>query len=416
MNRRISMRCATCNQGIILRLGVGSQIKQVVAFQCPSCKLKISFTLNLDKTTKQYTPSDKFNFFECREEEDFIAINLHTELIYPKEFIHEKFMMPTAIISMRMFAHAQEKGLFNFQKALRPDKASSLPSMVSNFHGLGGDSELLEDWLVLQKAYSLFEVKKFDLMNIELSKYSRKIEELYMHNKTSRIHCVFFDFLYRFISPNLLLFNKIKINFSRAKQSKNFSAFQSFYNINMRDLYWKDYLRIFDEYFKNFSEFNRLLLNSKIELRPDEGSETYFCTSNFNDVSMFYGNAYEYLTSHLDIFACINNINHKRPYDVFEHLTLKKYTELNKDSKFNTFQGDEAFKEFSADINSTIRNASHHKWFYVDDNDTGFLLYRSGGTGAINKIAYIDYIYQSNILMIKIAIMAMNEIKFLIKF
>jgi len=230
------------------------------------------------------------------------------------------------------------------------------------------------------------------------------------------IYSVFHDFLLRFLHPNYILYNNIKKQFSKAKKSKiKFQEFKLYYNTHLKEYFLENYLKIFNDYFKNFSEFNRVLLNTKIELHPEEGTECILCPVNFEEVDMFYGNAYEYITTHITILTCINNILSNRKFNEFEKLTFKKYLELNKDSKLKTLQNNPIFNLFIQNIESTLRNASHHRWFYIDKDNPGFLLYRSGGTGAIHKISYIDYLYKSNILMMKIAIMALLEIKFLVK-
>jgi len=414
MNHRLSICCDTCNQGIALRLGLGTQKKQIVAFQCPKCKQKIALEMTIDKSKMLYQPEYKIleNCTFTAEKDSFIAINLHTEMVYPKELINEKVIMPAPMVSMKLQEHAEKKGFLNPVISSASSGFFGIPTL-SLFDSIGGDSNLLEDWLVVKKAYSLYESGMFDLMEKELSKYTRR-KEAYVNN--SLLHSIIFDFLNRFISPNTIMFNKIKKNFNDAKKQRTeFKNFKNYYQLNLQDIHWKNYIDIFNEYFENFSEFNRLLLNAKIELHPDEGAESFFCPVNFDNVKMFYGNAYEYITTNLTIFACVNNIINSRKYDEFASMTLKKYSELNKESRLNPLKTNTTFDLFTENIESTLRNASHHKWFYIDKTNPGYLLYRSGGTGAIHQLSYIDYIYESNLLMIKLAIMAMLEIKFLLK-
>ncbi len=412
MNNRLAISCATCNQGIVLRIGLGTQKIQIIAIQCPECHQKIAIELSINKSSIPYQP--KYNILEnctfTTEEDSFIAINLHTEMVYPKELINEKVLMPAMTVAMQLREHATNKGFFN------PVKSSGFFGVetLTIFDSLGGDSNLLEDWLIIKKAYSLYNSGKLDLMTNTLNNYSNFNVVYMMDNKL--LHSIIYDFLKRFISPNTLLYNEIKKNFSKAKKSKKrFKEFNKYYKNELQTLYWKNYIDIFNEYFSNFSEFNRLLLNSKIELHPDEGTESIFRPTNFDKVKMFYGNAYEYTTTHLTTFACVNNILHDRDYDTFENLTLSKYVKLKKHSKATALQGNSGFKLFTDGLDSTLRNASHHKWFYIDEKDPGHLLYKSGGTGELNKISYIDYIYKSNLLIMKVAIMGMLEIKFLYK-
>ena len=414
MTIRYPIECTTCQQGITLRISLGTQKKQNIAISCPQCKQKISLLLTTDKSSENYQPNIEIqeNGRCSIENKDFKILNLHTELIYPKHMINESIMLPQGMINIELYEYAQNKGIVG---SLKKAKKSSNPfgfNMRSLFDELGGDSYLLEDWECIYKAYSLYENEMFELMEKELQNYS-KIHTVY--NNGSLIYSIVFDFLLRFIAPNTILYNEIKNILNKAKNKKSkFQKFRIYYKDELFNLHWKNYIDIFNEYFKNFSEFNRLLLNTKIELYPEE-SEYIFCPVNFDEVKMFYGNAYEYITTHITIFACINNIINNRNFDTFERMNLIKYNKLNKESKSGPLQSNEIFKKFTENLESSWRNASHHKWFYIDKNNPGWLLYRSGGTGALNKISYINYIYKSNQLMMNIALMAMIEIKFLIK-
>lgn len=411
MTNRLEICCDTCKHGITLRIGLGTQKIQNISFQCPKCKQKISIELSIDKSKLPYQPHYRAieNCVFEKGEGVPTLINIHTEMIYPKDLINEETLMPSLAVTSNLYEHAKKNGFF------KPVKSVGFfgTEVLNVFDSIGGDSNLLEDWLVIKKAYSLYDSGMPELMKSELSKYSR-VDKVYV--QSSLLYSIIFDFLYRFISPNDFLYHELKKNFSKAKQQKvEFKNFKNFYQAYLQNLHWKNYIDILDEYFDNFSEFNRLLVNSKIELHPDTGTESVFCPTNFDDVKMFYGNAYEYITTHLTTFACVNNILNKREYDEFENMTLKKFTELNKDSRLNPLKNNVSFNLFINNIESTLRNASHHKWFYIDTDNPGYLMYRSGGTGAVHKISYIDYIYKSNLLMMKVAIMAMLEIKFLIK-
>lgn len=406
MNIRLALKCSTCQQGIVLRLGVGAQVSQNIAFQCPNCKQKIAF-----KHSSEVGNFDIENLtFVDKEEEDFIAINMHPELIYPKKYINEKTMLPSVYILEDLYKHAEKEGIL-FLSGKRK-KSSFGFDTVALFDELGGDSNLLSDWKIIYKSYSLFQSDMFDLMSHELKNYSN-FDNVYIGK--SLLFSILFDFLSRFLAPNLKLYHSIKKNFNQAKKKEDeFIKLKKYYDEELKNIYWTDYFDIFNEYFKSFSEFNRLLINTKIALHPEENTECILCPVNFDEVKMFYGNAYEYITSHLNLFAGCNNIISNRTYDQFSTMTLNQYNRLNKDSKLNPLRSNVSFQLFVDNLDSTLRNASHHKWFYIDKHDPAYLLYRSGGTGAINKLSYIDYLYKSNLLMNKLAIMSMIEIKFFI--
>lgn len=209
MNNRLAISCATCNQGIVLRIGLGTQKIQSIAIQCPECHQKIAIELSINKSSIPYQP--KYNILEnctfTTEEDSFIAINLHTEMVYPKELINEKVLMPAMTVAMQLREHATNKGFFN------PVKSSGFFGVetLTIFDSLGGDSNLFEDWLIIKKAYSLYNSGKLDLMTNTLNNYSNFNVVYMMDNKL--LHSIIYDFLKRFISPNTLLYNEIKKKF-----------------------------------------------------------------------------------------------------------------------------------------------------------------------------------------------------------
>src|SRR6185312_9004359 len=111
----------------------------------------------------------------------------------------------------------------------------------------------------------------------------------------------------------------------------------------------------------------------------------------FRQVKMFYGNAYEALTSNFAVLACLNNIGSGRSFDQFSGMKLDKYLMLHKASRARAFEGTESFAAFAEDLNSALRNASHHGAMrFVEPEQR--IEYRSGGTGRPEKMAYIDYL------------------------
>lgn len=417
MTKRISVKCSTCQQGIIFRVGIGGEKFQFFSIACPSCKQKIGLELKLNGFFRQegipiiHKDANVEKLINCTfeiESDEFIAINLHAELVYPKEFINEKVMIPSVIVSQQMLEHALKKGIINLnQKA--PILLGKYPQVINIFDSLQGDSELKEDWQILKKAIELNSIKPA-LTEKELLKYSKRND---LAKNSKYLESIIFHFFSRLIKPNLKLYEDIENEFEKGRKLDNqeMKNFISYYKQNLMSLHIKNYLEIFNEYFENFKDFNRILLNNKIELHPSSGSESIICPIDFEQIKMYYGNAYEFFTSHIITLVCVNNILNSRKFDQFKTMTFNKYVkDVKKESKSTPLQNNVTFKNFTDFLDSTIRNASHHKWFYIDEQDIGFLNYKSGGTGQLNKISYIDYLYKCNEITIKLAVLFMIEI------
>jgi hypothetical protein len=83
---------------------------------------------------------------------------------------------------------------------------------------------------------------------------------------------------------------------------------------NLRDYYVRrfayDLLKgsheIITEYMKNYSDYSQVLVNMDSGASMSDFSRP--SSSSFHDTKMFYGNAFEHLTTHFVLPACINNI------------------------------------------------------------------------------------------------------------
>lgn len=417
MVKRFPIKCETCEQGLILRLGMGEQKVQVFNIACPNCKQKISIIMEFDKSIKQkitinevidgYSLKSFFNAVPVKEEDEFITFNLHAEMVYPKYLLHDKLQLPSVIVSPLMMAHARQKGIITEEDELQHKKKSKY---LSVFDFLGGDGNLLEDWSIIKKAWNLHKSNLNELVQKELKNYTNYSN---LANNGKDIYNIIFDFFYRFILPNKNLYLNIENEFEKARKLNNneMKIFIDYYKENLKDLFFENYIEIFDEYFNNFQEFNRVLLNNKINLHPEKDSESILCPINFNDVKMYYGNAYEFFTSHILTLVCTNNILNNRKFNEFEHMTFNKYLkDVTKEKKSKPLENNNTFKSFTNILESTIRNASHHKWFYIDKNSPGHLQYKSGGTGALRQMSYIDYLYKSNEITMSLSTLLMIEI------
>lgn len=177
---------------------------------------------------------------------------------------------------------------------------------------------------------------------------------------------------------------------------------------DLRDYYVRNFAydllkeshQIVAEYMKHYSEFSQVLIY--LESGASIGDFSRPSSAAFNDTKMFYGNAFEQVTTHLVLPACLNNIVQGRPYNMFEKLTLEKYLALDKASKATPFRNNATLVKIADGLDNKIRNASHHRRMEFDAN-TGTVMYRPSKSGNYELISYGEYLMLCNSILQKIA-------------
>jgi hypothetical protein len=167
------------------------------------------------------------------------------------------------------------------------------------------------------------------------------------------------------------------------------------------------YFDIFLEFFKDFGEFSQSLLLCQYGLPI--GDDAVASSQSFSRTKMFYGNAFEALMSNVEVPACINNVLSGRPFDRFATMDLKKYVTINKARRAEPLLATAPLSALATGINSAVRNASHHGAIKLDQV-SGAITYRSGGTGATQKMRYIEYLALCSEMLLQLAALLMIEL------
>jgi len=188
------------------------------------------------------------------------------------------------------------------------------------------------------------------------------------------------------------------------------AKFAAHYELELKKDRFQNYAEIFSEYFKAYGEFNQTLMYVRLgDKLPQDAMAT---SMDFERTRMFYGNAYEILGSHLDLPAAFNNILAGRPFDQMEKMDLKLYRTINKANRTTCFASNPELSRLVMEYDSTVRNASHHRWFKLNDARTK-IAYRSGGTGAVRQMSYAEYLFRCNKLTLQLMVMAAIELWFI---
>lgn len=249
-----------------------------------------------------------------------------------------------------------------------------------------------------------------DVLNGQIAKYSEMRKKfLPEFTCTTVFKCVasFFDDAFFPAIGNLRQPLRKRIQDLRANHPNQMATFEAYYRSDLESENLERYVALFRDYFANFDQFRQLLVFARVG--SDEVDELIVGSKNFNDIKMFYGQAYETLTSSFVTLACLNNIKNGRRFDEFEHMTLNKYIkDVEKAKKSNPFSADPVLSAFASSEDSALRNGSHHASIYHDGE---LVKYRSGGTGAEREMAYSRYIHMCNQIAIANAALMLVELQ-----
>lgn len=395
MISRTPLKCKTCQSTITARIQVGHELEQPISFPCPHCGTLVRLTLVLDQP-----PRVKVRWEENCEPStaEGKIVNIGAGFTIPKDKLHQDMYFPSFDAPRPTKADLErinrQTGRRFFDTAV---ETGTLPHAA-------------EDWKILQRALRFHRTGQLDKRDTQLAKFWRASVD-----SEKGIDEAIFAFLLRFMEPNGKSWLDSLVELLKAAKQANLGEYvrlAEHLDSDLKITRFDDYSEILSEYFNSYGEFSQTLVYARQNISLPEGAIA--TSSAFDKTRMFYGNAFELLGSHLDIPAAINNILAGRAFDKMMSIDLKQYRSINKANRTNCFPEDSEFLGLVLEYDSLVRNASHHRWFKLNDARTE-ITYRSGGTGAIHQMSYATYLLRCNRLMIQIMLLCCLEI-LLLKF
>jgi hypothetical protein len=392
-------QCETCGENYILRAGVGTERYQPHTFDYKSCGLPISVIVRANPPNAHFEPEENV-IIEDSEGESAVVLNLHPFFAFSSEEIHNLMAFPSLLYGskiapyLRLVPNKNFLGIQSQDIALQFDvpNASNLWTTVKNIF-------LLQEGVGQPKR-----IKK------AIEHYEKQRQKYFVETKVSSskdVACNFFDSLFyprleKLLKPALALIHKIRSN-----HPQEFTEFLKFYSDSLGEDHLRQYISVFSDYFKIYNQLSQIVVHSRI---GDEDVDNKIVGSkSFENVKLYYGQAYESLTGFFVIFACLNNILLGRSYDQFQSMTLNKYMkDVSKEKKANPFEQTQPFYAFTDGLDSTLRNGSHHASIWRNGEK---IFYRSGGTGAQREIPYSRYLHLCNKLTISLAALFIIELE-----
>jgi predicted RNA-binding Zn-ribbon protein involved in translation (DUF1610 family) len=390
MINRTWIKCLSCEKPITARIQVGHEREQAVVFACPHCGTDIRLTLILDEP-----PLVKVRWDDNCDDgtEEGTIVNIGAGFTIPKDKLHLDKYFPS-------FDAPRPTG-----SEIHLPAGIQGPLLLDSAVALGTLPYAAEKWSVLHKALNFHRTGQADHLATQLSSYwgdddrdARTIDE------------ALYNFFGTFLMPRVVswldpLAGSLKA--AHEANSREYISLVAHYDADLKAERFKSYTEIFTEYFRAYSDFSQTLVYVRLERDLPEGATA--TSTDFDKTRMFYGNAFEVLGSHLDVIAALNNVLEGRSFDTFKTMDLKKYRSLNKASRTQCFESNALLSWLVRDYDSTIRNASHHRWFRLDESKSR-ISYRSGGTGALNSMTYAEYLVRCNRMAAQLMVLACMEL------
>ena len=388
------VQCATCDEKYMLRVGVGIEPYEIHFFDCIGCDLPITIALQSKAPHAHVKPLENVIAIEEQHDEDVTIINLHPNFAFDVNEINSNL---------------------TFASMAYLHKISPFMRMVP-----GRYQDVARQFDIPNATFLWGHIKKILLLRDKDSKskivekniniYEQQRRKIFPDTSISNHYQAVYNFFYGLFHPKFEnLLNPAQVLVEKAKNDfpDEFEKYKVYYLSNLKRESDQRYISIFNDYFKLRTELCQMLIHARI---GDFDIENKVVGSrNFDIVKLFYGQAYETLTSQFVTFACINNILSRRKFDEFMAMNLNKYIkDLEKSKKANPFSGVPEFYSFATHLDSALRNGSHHASIW---REGGIVKYKSGGNGAAREMNYSRYLYLCNELIIAISALCLLEMK-----
>lgn len=388
--------CAICASEYFVRIGVGYDSYQKHSFDCLECLQPIGVAVRAKAPNAHIEVVENCTFVDIDDSKT--VINLHPNCCFPVDKYHERMSFPSLKAVNLIARHVRAvpgkfqdiatqfdipnaANLWNKVKAIvnlseSEGKEKHIDKLIVGYnkerkkHKFGGCECKSANDVLNEFCDSLFYPRVNDISKPVLG----IIDSLFEQGKL--------DDFYKYYSDNL----------KKENQNRYISTLTSFFRY--RDILGQlvDRARIWNE------DVDDMMVGSK----------------NFDEIKLYYGEVYEALTSNFTVLACLNNLHADRQFDEFKQMTLAKYIkDVEKAKRDNPFKGTAEFAAFSEQLDSSLRNGSHHASIWRDGE---VVMFKSGGTGAERNISYSRYLHMCNVVTISLVALYMIELHMVEKY
>lgn len=389
-------QCTACNCRFILRVGVGVEASCTHTFDCPNCHTPISLDLLTGRPGQAWVKPREGVSVISRDDSIEMVVNLHPAFAFKRSDFRSQYAFASGYHISLVYGKIRTSGGRgqDFATQFEVPETSKIWAIVRSVLvlTLKGDPGG-----ILQKQIDAYESAR------------RQYKPGFTCPAAFKCVASFFDDIFypaigRLRSPLRAFvraqFDAYPIEMDRLK---------NYYRTHLQAQALERYLSTLSDYFRLFDQFRQVLTH--VRVGSDDVDDLIVGSKRFDEIKLYYGQAYETLTSSYTTLACLNNVCAGRPFDEFKSMTLTKYlNDVEKSKKSNPFAGVPELRAFTAFENSSLRNGSHHASIWRDGD---LIKFRSGGTGAERDMAYSRYMHCCNGITISIAALLLVELEFL---
>jgi len=199
--------------------------------------------------------------------------------------------------------------------------------------------------------------------------------------------------------------------FVKEQRTRNPASFQRMLDFYTSEVFPENldrYLSTLSDYFNHFDQFRQVLAYARVA--NEAVDDLVVGSKRFDEVKLYYGQAYESLTSGYTLLASLFNLSQGREFDQFAAMSLKKYmSEVDKAKRGVPFASTPVLSSFAAFEDSSLRNGSHHASIWREGE---LVKFRSGGAGAKREISFARYLHICNGITIALAALFLVELEF----
>lgn len=380
----------------MLRVGIGIEVSCMHTFDCPSCRTPISiFAKTGTPPTHWIEMGENINKID-RDDTVAHIINLHPSFAFNREDYHSPYVFASMQAGTLIFNHIRSP-------ANDRHKDIALDFEVPNTSQI---------WPIVRNVLTLaINGDPAGILSQQIKKYeSERAKHRPSFKCETQFKCLasFFDDIFY---PAIGKLRSPLRAFVKEQKSNNPAEFQrllDFYNSDLQRDSINRYSSIFSDYFRYFDQLRQVLAHARVG--NEAVDDLIVGSKRFDEIKLYYGQAYETLTSAYTLLAALFNLSEGRTFDSFKSMNLKKYmTDVEKSKKSNPFLAIPELAAFTTFEDSALRNGSHHASIWRDGE---LIRFRSGGTGAERDIAFARYLHICNGITIAIAALFLVELEF----
>ena len=288
-------QCTVCQLKFILRVGIGLEARCTHTFDCPLCHTPITIDAVIGEPP--HVSIEMCENAQSIEEgaEVITVVNLHPSVAFTLDQFHSPYAFPS-LMYMNMV------GPF-----IRSPAGSRTHDGATQFEV----PETQTIWPVVKSVLTL--ATKGDPANV-LQKQIARYEELRKKYSptfkcTTVFKCVasFFDDIFYPLVGALRNPLKVMIYDEAATHKDELERFGVFYRSDFEQVHLERYLAIFDDYFEHFDQFRQMLVYARTG--NEDVDSLIVGAKSFNQIKLYYGQAYETLTSSRLLKYCLRKKN-----------------------------------------------------------------------------------------------------------